>query len=220
MEFAVKLIQVPRRFVADEWGGTETTILRTSLALMADGDDVRIFTSEALARGIREDLIEGVPVRRFPYSYPFFGLKPAEIAEMDAKGGNLLSLSLFRALLMEHGVDLMHAHSGKRLGAAVRSAAKLRGIPYVVTLHGGHYVVPKVEADRILEPIQGKTEWGRLFGMLMGSRTVLEDADAVLCVGADEHAAARERLPNQRVELMPNGVDCRDLRAPSSRRSS
>jgi glycosyltransferase involved in cell wall biosynthesis len=37
---------------------------------------------------------------------------------------------------------------------------------------------------------------------------VLEDADAILCVGGDELAAARERLPGKRVELMPNGVDC------------
>lgn len=203
----MKIIQIPRRFVADEWGGTETTILETSRALRAAGHDVGIFTSLALSAA-RQEMIRDVPVRRFPYSYPFWGLTDANRRDMDKKGGNLLSLSLLWALLREPGVDLLHAHSGKRLGAAVRTAARRRGIPYVVTLHGGHFVVPQGEMDQMLAPIRRTVEWGRLFGMAMGSRRVLEDADAVLCVGGDELAAARERLPGRRVELMPNGVDC------------
>lgn len=204
----MKLIQVPRRFVAEEWGGTETTILQTSRALRADDHDVRIFTSLALSDR-REEVIQDVPVRRFPYSYPFLGLSEQARRDMDKKGGNLLSLSLFWALLHEPGVDLLHAHTGKRVGAAVRSAARLRGIPYVITLHGGHFVVPAGEMRQMLAPMKNTLEWGRLFGMMMGSRRVLEDAAAVLCVGGDELAAARERLPDQRIELMPNGVDCR-----------
>jgi glycosyltransferase involved in cell wall biosynthesis len=203
----MKILQIPRRFVADEWGGTETTILETSRALRADGQDVRIFTSLALS-DTRRETIRDVPVRRFSYSYPFWGLSDENRRDMDKKGGNLLSLSLLWALLREPGVDLLHAHTGKRLGAAVRTAAKLRGIPYVITLHGGHFVVPQGEMSQMLAPIRRTVEWGRLFGMAMGSRRVLEDADAILCVGGDELAAARERLPNQRVELMPNGVDC------------
>ncbi|MCG6943167.1 MAG: glycosyltransferase family 4 protein, partial [Thiohalocapsa sp.] len=180
----MKVIQVPRRFVADEWGGTETTILETSRALRAAGHQVSIFTSLALSENRRETL-RGVPVRRFAYSYPFWGLTDANRRDMDKKGGNLLSLSLFWALLREPGVSLLHAHSGKRLGAAVRTAARLRGIPYVITLHGGHFVVPAGEMSQMLAPIQRTVEWGRLFGMAMGSRRVLEDADAVLCVGGD-----------------------------------
>jgi glycosyltransferase involved in cell wall biosynthesis len=203
----MKILQVPRRFVADEWGGTETTILETSRALRADGHDVSIFTSLALS-DTRRETIRGVPVRRFPYGYPFWGLSDANRRDMDRKGGNLLSLSLLWGLLREPGVDLLHAHSGKRLGAAVRTAARLRGIPYVVTLHGGHFVIPPGEMSQMLAPIRRTVEWGRLFGLAMGSRRVLEDADAVLCVGGDELAAARGRLPGRRVELMPNGVDC------------
>ena len=203
----MKVIQVPRRFVAGEWGGTETTILQTSRALRAAGEDVGIFTSLALSDR-RDELIQDVPVRRFPYSYPFFGLSPDARRDMDKKGGNLLSLSLLAALLREPGVDLLHAHTGKRVGATVRTAARLRGIPYVITLHGGHFVVPEGQMTQMLAPLANTIEWGRIAGMLLGSRRVLEDADAVLCVGGDELAAARERLPGKRVELMPNGVDC------------
>lgn len=203
----MKILQVPRRFVASEWGGTETTILQTSRALRAAGHEVEIFTSLALAEQRRETF-HGVPVRRFPYRYPFLGLSAEDKRDMDKKGGNLLSLSLLWALVREPGVDLLHAHTGKRVGGSVRTAARLRGIPYVVTLHGGFFEVPPGEMDQMLAPIRNRFEWGRAFGALLGARRVLEDAAAVICVGGDEYAAAQRQLPRQRVELLPNGVDC------------
>jgi len=203
----MKIIQVPRRFVASEWGGTETTILQTSRALRAGNHDVRIFTSLPLSDQRRET-IQGVPVRRFTYTYPFIGLIAQDRQDMDKKGGNMLSLPLLWALAREPGVDLIHAHTGKRVGGIVRTAARLRGIPYVVTLHGGFFEVPKGEMDQMLAPIQNRFEWGRAFGALLGSRRTLEDAAALVCVGGDEYEAAKKQLPNQRVELLPNGVDC------------
>jgi glycosyltransferase involved in cell wall biosynthesis len=203
----MKIIQVPRRFVASEWGGTETTILQTSRALQRAGHEAAIFTSLALSDQRRET-IQGVPVRRFPYSYPFLGLSAQDKRDMDKKGGNLLSLSLLLGLLREPGVDVLHAHTGKRVGGVVRTAARLRGIPYVVTLHGGFFEVPKGEMDQMLAPIQNRPEWGRVFGAFLGARRVLEDAAAVVCVGGDEYVAAQAKLSGQRVELIPNGVDC------------
>lgn len=203
----MKIVQVPRRFVTHEWGGTETTILETSRALAQAGHQVSIFTSLALADR-RAEMVKGVQVRRFSYNYPFLGLTEDDRRDMDKKGGNLLSLSMLLGLLREPGVDLLHAHTGKRVGGVVRTAARLRGLPYVVTLHGGYFEVPKGEMDQMLAPIRNRFEWGRAFGILLGSRRVLEDAAAVLCVGGDEYAAARAKLPGQRVELIPNGVDC------------
>lgn len=204
----MKIIQVPRRFVASEWGGTETTILQTSRALRSTGHDIQIFTSLALSRHCQES-IQGVPIRRFSYTYPFFGLSDREKEDMDKKGGNLLSLPLLWSLAREPGVDLLHAHTGKRVGGMVRTAARMRKIPYVVTLHGGFFKVPQAEMEQMLAPIQNHFEWGRVFGALLGSRRVLEDAAALLCVGGDEYEAAKKQLPNQRVELLPNGVDCK-----------
>ena len=203
----MKIIQVPRRFVASEWGGTETTILQTSRALREKGHDVGIFTSLALSDRRRES-IQGVPVRRFPYTYPFFGLSDQDREDMDKKGGNLLSLSLLWNLAREPSVDLLHAHTGKRVGGIVRTAARLRRIPYIVTLHGGFFQVPKGEMDQMLAPIRNRFEWGRAAGALLGSRRVLDDAAALVCVGGDEYEAAKRQLPDQRVELLPNGVDC------------
>jgi glycosyltransferase involved in cell wall biosynthesis len=199
-------IQVPRRFTVDEWGGTETTVLQTSRAMNALGHRTRIFTSLALASR-REERMEGVAIRRFPYVYPFLGLSPEAARDLDKKGGNLLSFGLLRALLREKSIDLLHAHSGKRLGAVVRTAARIRRIPYVVTLHGGHFEIPAGEMQQMLTPIRGRLEWGRAVGALLGARRVLDDAAAIICVGRDEYEAASRRFPDKRVELLPNGVD-------------
>ncbi len=206
MTKASRIIHVPRRFVAEEWGGTETVILEISRQQQRAGWQPEIVTSMALARQ-RGETIGGVPVRRFPYTYPFLGLSKADRAAMDKKGGNLLSLSLFASLLTAKDVRLFHAHALKRLGGEVRTAARLRKKPLVVSLHGGVFDVPAAELGTMLKPIENKFEWGRPFGALFGSRRVLEDADQVVCVGQSEMEKARTQLTHDRVVYLPNGVD-------------
>jgi glycosyltransferase involved in cell wall biosynthesis len=127
---------------------------------------------------------------------------------MDKKGGNLLSWSLLAGLAGARGVRVYHAHALKRLGGIVRTAARLRRRPYVVTLHGGVFDVPAAEFAQLVEAQAGKFEWGRLAGALLGSRRVLEDADAVICVGRTEAEKARAALPHDRIHHLGNGVDC------------
>lgn len=204
---ANRILHVPRRFVAEEWGGTETVILEISRQQQRAGWQPSVYTSLALAAR-RDEWIGGVPVRRFPYCYPFFGLTPADKAAMDKKGGNLLSWSLLWALLRAPDVRLFHAHSLKRLGGEVRTAARLRKKPFVVSLHGGVFDVPAGELSALRQPIADKFEWGRPFGALFGSRRLLADADLVICVGQSETDKARQALPHDRVAYLPNGVDC------------
>ena len=200
------IVHVPRRFVAHEWGGTETVILEISRQQQLAGLHPLIITSMALASQ-REESIAGIPVLRYPHSYPFFGLSTADRAAMDKKGGNLLSLSLLRALIRQPDVRIFHAHALKRLGGTVRTAARFRRKPYVVSLHGGIFDVPAAELSDLTKPIEGKFEWGRLFGALLGARRVLDDADHVICVGASEAEKARASLPHDRISYLPNGVD-------------
>ena len=87
------IIHVPRRFVASEWGGTETVVLEISKQQRTAGLNPRIITSMALADR-NHDEIADIPVDRYPHVYPFFGLSAADRAAMDKKGGNLLSLPL------------------------------------------------------------------------------------------------------------------------------
>ena len=204
---AKKIIHVPRRFVAEEWGGTETVILEISRQQQRAGWSPEIFTSMALTKQ-RDETIGGVPVKRFPYCYPFFGLSAADKAALDKKGGNLLSLSLFNALRREKNVRLFHAHALKRLGGEVRTAARWQKKPFVVSLHGGVFDVPTAELGTMLKPIENKTEWGKPFGALFGSRRVLDDADFVICVGQSEMEKAKKQLSHERIAYLPNGVDC------------
>ncbi len=201
------IVHVPRRFVAHEWGGTETVILEISRQQRAAGMNPVIITSMALAER-DQDQVGGITVRRYKHTYPFFGLSAADRAAMDKKGGNLLSFSLLRALLKEPDVRLYHAHALKRLGGTVRTAARRRKKPYVVSLHGGIYDVPAAELSDLTKPIQGKFEWGKPFGALLGARKVLEDADHVICVGEGEATKAKATLPHHRISYLPNGVDC------------
>ncbi|MEI6074099.1 MAG: glycosyltransferase family 4 protein [Verrucomicrobiota bacterium] len=204
---AKKIIHVPRRFVAEEWGGTETVILEISRQQQRAGWQPEIFTSMAMAKQ-REETIGGVPVKRFPYCYPFFGLSAADKAALDKKGGNLLSLSLFNTLRRAPEVRLFHAHALKRLGGEVRSAARWQKKPFIVSLHGGVFDVPTAELGTMLKPIENKTEWGKPFGALFGSRRVLDDADFVICVGQSEMDKAKKQLTHDRIAYLPNGVDC------------
>ncbi|MBX3748959.1 MAG: glycosyltransferase family 4 protein [Opitutaceae bacterium] len=206
MAAPTRVIHVPRRFTADEWGGTETVIARLLEQQLRQGLAPEIHTSLALSR-VRRETWQGIPIRRYGYTYPFFGLNAAQRHQMDKKGGNLLSFSLFGALCLRPGVRLYHAHALKRLGGEVLTAARLRRRPFVVTLHGGVFDVPADELAQLTEAQAGKPEWGRLFGALFRSRRVLAEADAVICVGRSEADQARTALGHDRVYHLGNGVD-------------
>src|SRR5438477_8094611 len=120
---ARRIIHVPRRFVPHEWGGTETALVELATQQIERGWQPEIHTSIALSTE-REAVWEKIPVRRYSYCYPFFGLNPIQRQQLDKKGGNLLSLSLFRSLLMAKSVRLFHAHTLNRLGGAVFTAAR------------------------------------------------------------------------------------------------
>lgn len=202
----MKSIHVPRRFVRSHWGGTETVILQTCRQLVRKGHAAKIVTPLALSDQRHEEL-DGIAVERYPYSYPWFGLDVEARKRLDQKGGNLFSFSLLRALQAEKGLDILHLHTGKRLGGIVRHAALKLRIPYVVSIHGGVMDVPGAEAATFAEPTKGKIEWGKLLGWWVGSRRVFDDAAAILTLGAEEQRLMAERHPGRKVVLFPNGVD-------------
>ncbi len=206
MSFARRIIHVPRRFVAHEWGGTETVIAEMLREQARTGGQPEIHTSLALS-DTRRETWNGLEIFRYPYCYPFFGLNAAQQRAMDKKGGNLLSWSFFRGLWRRPDVRLFHAHALKRLGGEVFTVARLRRKPFVVTLHGGVFDVPAVEMAQLTEAQAGKFEWGRAFGALLRSRRILHEADAVICVGASEAEKAREQLGHDRVHHLGNGVN-------------
>lgn len=201
-----KVVHVVRRFAPDKWGGTECVVLNTSRQLMQRGTHSPVFCTDMLSEpGFQQ--VEKVPVYRFPYVFPWLFLSNSARKKLELKGGSPLSLLLFWSLMREKEISIIHTHVQHRLGGMARTAARLKKIPYVVSLHGGHFTLPQEQVDKMTAPFRGKPEWGKIFGALFGSRRVLKDADAIICVGQSECDEVRKRYPEKSVYYVPNGVD-------------
>ena len=203
----MKILQIPRRFVRSNWGGTESVILETSCRLLQMGHQTEVLCPNILSNQASEH-IQGIDVERTSYFYPYWGLNKTAREQMDLKAGNLFSFDLMRRLKQSAGLDLIHLHTGKRLGGIARRVARQRGIPYVISLHGGVHDVPQEEKESWTEPTCNAWEWGKLLGWWVGSRRVLDDAAAILCVGKAEYEKTQIAFPHKRVVHLPNGVDC------------
>lgn len=201
----MKITQVARRFTPRAWGGTETVILETSRELVAKGHETHLVCPNALDSS-RADEIDGLRVERVPYFYPYLGLRKNDRQALDFKGGNMFSFALMRRLLSQPAPDVFHVHTGKRIGGIVRTVAQRRGVPYVVTIHGGFSDVPQQERESWTAPTQGTLEWGKVLGWWVGSRRVLLDAAAVICVGESEATSLEREIPGANVVHIPNGV--------------
>ncbi len=206
-----KIAHVMRRFTLQKWGGTESVVFNLAREYAATGLESPIFCTDMFSKPGAET-VETVPVRRFPYVLPWLFLSEEAKAKLRLKGGSPLSLPLMRALEREPAVDIIHAHVQHRLGGIARTVARRRGIPYVVSIHGGVLTLPAEQSRKMQEPFRGKPEWGKLFGWWLGARRVLEDADAILCVGRDEHAAMEKRFRGTS-HYVANGVRTAVFRA-------
>ena len=195
---------VMRRFTLDKWGGTETVVFNLSRELEKAGLHSPIFCTDMFAKPGKET-IEEITLRRFRYVFPWFGLSEDAKAKLRLKGGSPLSLPLFFSLLFTKNLTLIHSHVGLRLGGIARTVAKIRRVPYIVHVHGGRHTVPQAQYDAMVAPVQGKPEWGKVFGFLFGSRRVFKDANAVICVGQNEAEEMRRR-GQKNVHYLPNGV--------------
>ena len=161
------------------------------------------------------DEVEGIPIARFQYFYPEWPLNADRKLRYDNKGGNLLSLSLANSLNELENVSLVHLHTGNLLGAQCYYIAKSKKIPTVITLHGGHFAIPREELVNLAyagknDPRKG-FRWGRAVSLILRSHQLLKNVDAVLCVGIDEYEAAKKSLPDQKVYFVPGGVNIEEF---------
>lgn len=196
---------VMRRFSRKKWGGTETVVYQLASHFESEGVRSPIHCTSMLeAPG--PEVVGPVNLKRHRYTFPWVGLSDEDRRRLELKGGSPVAPGIFTALLREPGLDLIHTHVQLRLGGMARTAARLRRIPYVVSIHGGLLTTPPEQVEKMKEPFAGKPEWGKAVGLLVGSRHVLRDADAVICVGSDEQVLMQEKFPELRVEYIPNGV--------------
>ncbi len=200
-----KVAHVMRRFVPQKWGGTESVVFNLAKEGIRCGIENPVFCTDMFVHPGTE-VFQSVPVSRFPYIFPWLFLREEAKGKLRLKGGSPISFGLFRALLRESSLSLIHAHVQHRLGGIARTVARLRGIPYVVSIHGGYLTLPDEQSKQMQDPFRGKPEWGKVFGWLLGARRVMDDADAIICVGRDEHEAISRRY-GDKAHYVPNGVN-------------
>ena len=148
----------------------------------------------------------GHEVRRFHTFIPVFNLEPEQKQQLVAIGGNLMSLDLVGRLITEKGLSVIHSHALNRIGGIGLTVAKMRRLPFVVTIHGGVLDLPKAVQQTLSAPLEGGVEWGKVFGAVFRSREVLRQADAIMTCNPREAELQREKFPNKRIVVQPHGV--------------
>lgn len=206
------VMNIPRRFVCSEWGGTETVIKETSKQLRALGYIAEIVTTKALSKEAFE-VIDNVPVKRFNYSYTRWGLSDDNKHLLDMRGGNMYSLGLLGYLLFTKNIKVIHLHTLGRIGNLARIVAKLKGIPYIVSIHGGLLDLPQKQLQDLVAPTKKSFNWGKFIDILLPAKDLMKGASAVVCVGAAERDKLSAHYPGKRVEHIPNGVDLDYIRS-------
>ncbi len=196
-----------RKYDPREWGGTETAICQLLDGLRTHGVDSTVYCPAIEDTACVDPLADsGHPVVRFNAFVPVLGLRAHQRRQRIAVGGNLMSFDLIPRLFRRPDLSLIHVHTLGRIGGIGRFIAKRRGLPLVVTIHGGVLDLPKETEEKLREVSTGGWEYGKLFGFLLRARRVLEDADAIITLNPREAELLRGKYPNQRVIVLPHGI--------------
>jgi alpha-maltose-1-phosphate synthase len=198
---SLRAIHVLRKLDRAEWGGTETALDRLLEGLRAN--DVQAVVYGPLPQHVPEK--EPPEVRRFHAFVPVLGLSPERRKQLISVGGNLMSFDLASLLWKERDAAIIHTHTLGRIGGIARLIAKLRHIPFVVSIHGGVLDLPRKVREEFNTPVRG-WDWGKLFGWMLGSRLLFRDADCIITCNETEAALLRKDLPGKRIVVQPHGV--------------
>jgi len=193
------VIHVLRKFEPREWGGIETHLVGLIPELTRLG-----WTSEVHAP--REAGTDGAPLHEvgaklttFRAHYPYLGLTSERRSRLVAAGGNLLSVEEAWRLMRAPRADMIHVHTLGRLGGVVRTIARMRRVPYAVSLHG------PVRADAA---VVERDATARTRGMVdLGARRVVTDADLVFTLNRSEHAAWVGERAGKHLSLVAHGIN-------------
>jgi len=196
-----------RKYNPAEWGGTETVLRQLCDGLRRSGVASTVYCPAIPPTEVADPLAEsGCTIRRFKAFVPVWGISEEQRRQMVAVGGNLLSFDLPRMLWWQRGLSVIHTHTLGRIGGIGLTLARRKGIPLVVTIHGGVYDLPEPLRKSFASPQTGGLEWGKPFGMLFRARRVLDEADAILTCNAREAELVRRNHPGRKVIVQPHGV--------------
>ncbi|HGG58947.1 MAG TPA: glycosyltransferase family 1 protein [Gammaproteobacteria bacterium] len=211
----MKIVHVLRKYNPREWGGIESHLHELSKYLLSEGHQVVLYAPKLRGAARRQDdplQSLGVTVRRYPAFLPATGVNREGRENLYRQGGNLFSLTLAPRLLAEPNVSVIHSHALNRIGGIARLAAKLKSVPFVVSIHGGYTdLAPEIAASMTARHHGGK-DWGKPLGWLVGSRHVVDAAQRVFVFNRVEQQRLAGTLGRKQVTLLPHAA--RNIDAP------
>ena len=206
----MKTAHIVRRFTFSEWGGTESVVWNIALQQKAQGLTPEIICTAALDK-IGCEVVDGIPIKRFPYFYPYFPMPGKDKLALDKKGGNPFAPELLK-YLKKGRFDIFHIHAGGRIANYSVKVGKALNVPCIMSLHGGACAIPKQEMELMLKPLKHKFSYGGIIDRLLGMRKTPESqADLLLALSKEEVGKLQISYPGKRVELFPNGILHREL---------
>jgi len=203
----MQVAHILRKYNPAEWGGTETAVKLLLDGLKQEGVTGTVYCPKLPQAPTRDPFKEaGHPIRRYRAFVPVFNLTEEQHAQLIAVGGNLMSFDLLTSLLTQKQLSVIHTHALNRIGGIGLTAARVRKLPFIVTIHGGVLDLPKSVQQTLTAPLEGGYEWGKFFGAILHSRDVLKRADAIVTCNPKEAALQREKFPGKRIMVQPHGV--------------
>lgn len=216
----MKIAHVLRKYNPEEWGGTEMALSTLFYGLRKKDVHTVIFCPKTEEQKTDPFGDMGCQIRRFHALAPFWGISATQRKQLISVGGNLWSFDLPWLLWKEPNIAIIHTHALNRLGAIAWAIARIRGLPFVLSIHGGFLDLPHETREKLEEPRKGAWEWGKVFGWLLRSRRLLEHADAILTSNRREAELLRLKFPQKKIVLQSHAVDvkryqtdCRDFAA-------
>ncbi|HEY3913589.1 MAG TPA: glycosyltransferase, partial [Verrucomicrobiae bacterium] len=203
----MRTVHVLRKLNAAEWGGTETAIERLCFGLREQGVDTVAYCPRVENASAADPLSRsGCAVKRFRAFVPVVGISAQRRRQLVSVGGNLMSFDLASSLWHEKDATVIHSHVLGRIGGIARTIARHRGVPFVVSIHGGVLDLPGNVREEFNTPCDHGWEWGRFFGWLVGARHLFRDADAIITCNEKEAGLLRKDHPSKRILVQPHGV--------------
>lgn len=210
----MRIAHLLRKYDPAEWGGTET-YLKHLLDSLGYFQVHSVVFCPSLKSSVNEQedplALSTGEIKRFKAFLPIVGITEEQNKELISVGGNLLSFSLPWLLAREKEIQLIHTHTMNRLGGVAATVARWRNLPLVVTIHGPLLDTSSTFNDRMEKLQAGGWDWGKVFGWLVGSRTVLQRADAILTLNEKESELLKQKFPNKRILYLPSAVPAKDF---------
>jgi starch synthase len=209
----MNVAQILRKYDPAQWGGTESAVKQMADGLASQGVASKFFAPKLPHEPDYDPLSDaGHSVNRYHAFVPVARIKPEQREQLVSIGGNLMSFDLLWKLWREPDLNIIHTHTGNRIGGIALAVARRRGLPSVITIHGGALDLPQAVKDALAKPLQGGIEWGKIFGAPLRSRHVLNDADAIITCNPQEAGLLRQKFPSKRILVQPHGVTISDYR--------